>query len=321
MPPHPFSTWNGRPAHDVSRPATLSAARFFFIFLAALTFANAAETLSSSTDSNAAILAEASRLVEAQRLPEAREPLENLLRREPKNLEAVLLLGRVYDRTGRRDQTIALLEPWIESHPDNVRLLGLYAGACMLRAGELGVGFRALRLARRGRDLMERAVVLDPTDIAYREGLVDFYRQAPGLAGGSLAKARAHADAIAAIDPVRGAAWQAAILLQDKKIPEALAACDAALRARPDDYIALFTLGKTVSESGLRLADGEAALRRCLKAVPRPSEPSHAGVWYRLGRIAEHRKDLPAARAAYEESLRLEPQFNRPAEAMARLDK
>ena len=268
---------------------------------------------------SAAVLAAASALVEAQRLPEAREPLEQLLLREPDNLEAALLLGRVYDRTGRRDETIELLEPFVARHPDNVRVIGLYAGSCMLRAGELGVGFRALRLARRGRDFMERAVALDPADIAYREGLVDFYRQAPAIAGGSLARAREHADAIAALDPVRGAAWQASILLQEKKIPEALAACDAALRARPDDYVALFTLGKTVSETGLRLDDGEAALRRCLAVVPRPSEPSHAGVWYRLGRIAEHRRDLPAAHASYHESLKLEPQFNRPAEALARL--
>ncbi len=280
-------------------------------------------TLSASEpppDSATAVLAAARALVEAQRLPEAREPLEQLLLRDPENLEAALLLGRVYDRTGRRDETIELLEPFVARHPDNVRVLGLYAGSCMLRAGELGIGFRALRLARRGREYMERAVTLAPTDIAYREGLVDFYRQAPGVAGGSMAKAREHADAIAALDPVRGAAWQASLLLQDKKIPEALAACDAALRARPDDYVALFTLGKTVSESGLRLDDGEAALRLCLAAVPRPSEPSHAGVWYRLGRIAEHRKDIPAARAAYQESLNLEPLFNRPAEALARLD-
>jgi tetratricopeptide (TPR) repeat protein len=269
---------------------------------------------------SAAVLAAARVLVEAQRLPEAREPLEQLLLREPENLDAALLLGRVYDRTGRRDETLELLEPFVERHPGHAPLLGLYAGSSMLRAGELGVGFRALRLARRGRELMERAVALAPADISYREGLVDFYRQAPALAGGSLARARQHADAIAALDPVRGAAWQASILLQEDKIPEALAACDAALRARPDDYVALFTLGKTVSETGLRLDDGEAALRRCLAVVPRPSEPSHAGVWYRLGLIAEHRRDLPAARAAYAESLKLEPQFNRPADALRRLD-
>jgi predicted Zn-dependent protease len=265
-------------------------------------------------------LAEARTLVATMRLPEAREPLEALLAREPHNLEATLLLAEVYHGIGRRDQGIQLLEPMVKAHPDDPRVLGTYAGQCMLRAEELGLGFRALRLARRGSETMERAVALSPADISYREGLVEFYRQAPGLAGGSLEKARRHADAIARIDPVRGAAWQASLLIQEKKFAEALDACDTALTARPDDYMALFTLGRAVSESGLRLADGEAALRRCLGRAPSASEPGHAAVWYRLGLIAERRGDPEAARAAHREALAREPSFKRAAEALERLE-
>jgi tetratricopeptide (TPR) repeat protein len=266
------------------------------------------------------VVVEARALIEGHRLPEAREPLEKLLAREPDNLEARLLLARVYNGVGRRDEGIELLEPAVAAHPADARVLGLYGGQCLLRAGELGLGLRALRLARRGRDLMERAVLLAPNDISYREGLVDFYRQAPMVAGGSLEKARGHAEAITRLDPVRGGAWEAAILVQEKRFPEAMAACDQALAARPDDYAALFSLGRTVSESGLRLDDGERSLRRCLEMVPAPSEPSHAGVYYRLGLIAELRGDKIAARELYRASLKLEPTFNRPAEALKRMD-
>ncbi len=290
------------------------ASSFFRLSVLALLFALPAAGGRADT------LAEAQALIDAQRLPEAKEPLEKLVAREPANLEAILLLARVYNGMGRRDEGIRLLEPVVEAHPNEPRVLGLYAGQCLLRAGELGAGFRALRLARRGRELMERAAALAPGDISFREGLVDFYRQAPALAGGSLEKARAHADAIAKIDPVRGAAWQAAILMEEGKSAEALAACDAALAARPDDYVALFTLGRTVSECGLRLDDGERALRRCLTMAPAASEPSHAGVHYRLGLIAERRGEIGAAREAYKASLALEPLFDRPAEALKRLD-
>lgn len=258
-------------------------------------------------------------LLAAGRLPETIAPLEKLHADAPDSVEIALLLARAYNGVGRRDQGIDLLEPFVAAHPDNPQLLGLYAGQCMLRAGELGTSFRALRLARRGSALMERAVTLAPADIGYREGLVDFYRQAPAIAGGGLEKARVHADAIARIDPVRGAAWQASILMEEKRYTEALAACDAALAVRPDDYVALFTLGRTVSECGLRFADGETALRRCLAMVPKASEPSHAGVWYRIGLIAEKKGDLEAARAAYQASLEREPSFNRPAEGLERL--
>lgn len=269
---------------------------------------------------NEAALEEVRALFAAGRLPETIAPLEKLHAQAPDSVEAALLLAQAYNGVGRRDQGIELLEPFVAAHPDDPRLLGLYAGQCMLRAGELGTSFRALRLARRGSAMMERAVTLAPDEIGYREGLVDFYRQAPAIAGGGLEKARAHADAIARLDPVRGAAWQASILMEEKRYAEALAACDAALAARPDDYVALFTLGRTVSECGLRLADGDAALRRCLAMIPKASEPSHAGVWYRIGLIAEKKGDLAAAREAYGAALKREPTFNRPAEGLKRLD-
>lgn len=265
------------------------------------------------------VLTEARSLIEASRLPEAREPLEALVKREPKNVDALLLLAQVYNGMGRREDGMTLLEPLLDEHRNDARVVGFYAGICLLRAGELGASFRALRLARKGCELMERAVELAPRDITYREGLVDFYRQAPGIAGGSLDKARGHAEEIARIDPVRGGAWLASILLEEKKFTEALAACDAALKERPDDYVALYTLGRVVSETGQRLDEGEAALRRCLARAPAPGEPSHAGVWYRLGLIAEKRGEPDAAREAHRESLKLEPSFNRPAEALKRL--
>jgi tetratricopeptide (TPR) repeat protein len=302
--------------NDVYLPLT---SRLMPLFLL-LGFALRAEPAASAgAQADAAKRVEMSALIDAQRLPEARQPLEALLARSPTDLETIMLLARVYNGLGRRDEVITLLEPAVAAHPNEARVLGLYAGNCMLRAGELSPGFRSLRLARRGHEVMEQAVLLAPKEISYREGLVDFYRQAPRIAGGDMAKAQSHALAIAKLDPVRGAAWQASIYLQQKKLPEALAACDRALAARPDDYVALFTLGRAVAESGRRLEEGEAALRRCLAKVPLESEPSHAAVLYRIGLIKELRKDISGARAAYQAALALEPNFNRPAEELKRL--
>lgn len=244
------------------------------------------------------IVAEARALVNASRLPEAREPLEALLAREPLHLEGALLLAGIYDALRRRDEAIRLLEPFLERHPEDHRVLGFYAGQCLLRAGELGSGFRALRLARRGVERMERAVELAPGEVAYREGMIRFYGEAPRLAGGGLDKAHAHAAALARIDPVRGAAWQAALFVREGKAEEALAACDRALAAEPEDYAALFALGRTAAATGRRLDEGEAALRRLLGRTPSPEQAGHASVWRQIGLIAERRGDAEAAREA-----------------------
>jgi predicted Zn-dependent protease len=269
----------------------------------------------SATDT----LAGARRLIADSRVPEARDPLAELLAREPDNLDARILLADVLGRIHRREEALELLKPALKAHPANGALLGAYGGQCLLRAGELGNGFRALLLARRGRDALERAVALAPKMISLREGLIEFYRQAPSIAGGDLAKARAHAAALTKLDPVRGAVWSASLLIEEERYAEALAVCDAALAARPDDYVALFTLGRTVSESGLRLDDGEAALRRCLERTPKTSEPDHAAVYYRLGMIAEKRGDRAAARAAYEQCIAEHPTFDGPAAALKRV--
>ena len=268
---------------------------------------------------SADIFADARRLIADSRLPEAREPLAALLEREPANLPARLLLAEVLGHIQRRDEAIELLKPALKTHPDNAALLGAYGGQCLLHASDLGGGFRALLLARRGREALERAVALSPADISIREGLIEFYRQAPALAGGDRAKARAHAAALARLDPVRGGVWSASLLVDEKRYHEALAACDAALAARPGDYVALYTLGRTVSECGLRLEDGEAALRRCLERKPGLSEPAHAEVWHRLGLIAEKRGDKAAARAAFERALAERPGFPAPAAALRRI--
>jgi tetratricopeptide (TPR) repeat protein len=264
-------------------------------------------------------LASARQLIASSRLPEAREPLAAALAREPDNVELRVLLADVLGRLHRGEEAVALLEPAMEAHPEDATLVGAYGAQLLLRADELGSGLRALLYARRGRAALERAVALAPRSIKLREGLITFYRQAPSFAGGDRDKARAHAAALVKIDPVRGAVCEASLSIDEQRYPEALAACDAALASAPDDYAALFLLGRTAAESGLRLADGEAALRRCLTLAPTTGEPDRAGVFHRLGMIAEKHGDRAAALAAYQNALAARPAFTAPAQAIARL--
>lgn len=211
-------------------------------------------------------------------------------------------------------------------------------------------------LARRIKASFERAVELDPTLIEAREGLITFYLQAPGVMGGSVAKAREQAREIAKLDAPRGLladasiAWDAkdtvaterafrtaiaaapdsvlpVILLAQRqeawgRVPAAFGTLDAFLARRPGDIAATFRVGRLAATSGQELPRGEAALRR-LAAAPEweaaTGRPSRAAVRYRLGMILEKTGRKPEARTEYEAALTLDPSLKVVKDALAAL--
>ena len=258
-------------------------------------------------------------LFNARRIPEAREQLAPIVAREPKNVRALWYLGRCDLQMQRRQSAVDSLAKAAELSPTNAAILADYGSASLLRATELGTTFSAIGHARRGRAALEQAVALSPDTIGYREGLVQFYTRAPGFVGGDFDRAYAHIAEIAKRDPIRGTVLRANVLCSEKRYDEALAACDAFLRDHPDNYLALYTIGRIVSETGRDIARGETALRRCLEIPARPEEPDHAGARYRLGLIAEKDNRPADARREYQAALALEPALDKAAEALARL--
>ena len=268
---------------------------------------------------DSAPLAAAIALFDAKRVPEARAQLADLVAREPKNPRALWYLGQCELKMQRRGAAADILARAAELAPADAEILADYGSASLLRATELGVTFSAIGYARRGRTALEQAVKLDPTNIDYREGLVQFYTRAPGFVGGDFARAYAHIAEIEKRDPSRGAVIKANTLCSEKRYDEALVACEAFLLTQPDNYLALYTLGRIVSETGHDLARGEQALRRCLQITPRIQEPDHAGAHYRLGMIAEKANRPADALRDYKEALKLEPTLEKAATALARL--
>jgi tetratricopeptide (TPR) repeat protein len=211
-------------------------------------------------------------------------------------------------------------------------------------------------LARRVIAEFERAVELDPQSVSAREGLVTYYLQAPGVMGGSIAKSREEAEAIAKINAMRGH-FSRAIIAGDQKdmatvdrefgaaaaenpdslvatttlanylannnhADEAFALVDKYLGRHPGDVLATFWVGRLAAATGLQLERGEKALRQVL-ATPSlggaPNQPAPAAVYFRLGDIAVKRGDKAAARKEYEKTLELNPKFEAARKALKAL--
>ena len=87
----------------------------------------------------------------------------------------------------------------------------------------------------------------------------------------------------------------------------------------PTDLLARYQIGKIGALTGRELDVAQASLEEYLRHDPPENGPSHAAAHWRLGMIHEHRGDFDLARAGYEESLRLDPDFEQASTALDKL--
>ena len=112
---------------------------------------------------------------------------------------------------------------------------------------------------------------------------------------------------------------QATLAIAEKRYEAAFAPFDSVLRQSPDDFFALYHIGRCAALSGRQVDRGIAALERCLTLSEPQADgrPTRACVHYRLGNLLEKKGDLVAARAAYAAATREHPDF-RPEKIMLR---
>lgn len=175
-------------------------------------------------------------------------------------------------------------------------------------------------LAKKSRLAYEKSVELDPANIAARQSLLNFYQMAPGMMGGGMDKAYAQAAEIKRHDELRGRVAFAILHVSEKKYAEATAELDAALLVAPGDYAALFQTGRIAALTGENPDRGIEALQSCLALTPPRGAPGHDAAHWRLGNIWEKKGDKIAARAAYQASLKVNPNFPQAIEALEKLD-
>ncbi|MCU0626131.1 MAG: hypothetical protein MUF21_06530 [Gemmatimonadaceae bacterium] len=204
------------------------------------------------------------------------------------------------------------------------------------------------------RTAFERAVAIDGTNLDARNGLLQFYLQAPGIVGGDKRKARDQADAIAKVDPWRGfsarltvaramrdtalvtrtlvdatttwpdsaAPWLALVAAQAdaRNAGAAFATVDRWTKARPGTPAINYAIGRVAAVTGQQLDRGESALRAYLAAARRPGDPGVAVAQHRLGQVLEAAGKPAEAKVAYQAAIGADPAYKPAREALARLD-
>lgn len=257
-------------------------------------------------------------LLRDRKLDAAASAADALVAAHPAEAETYALRSIVRVAKGDADGAVKAGEKAVQLAPASSEYqlqLGDTYGFAAQKAGMLSM----MGLAKKSRLAYEKAVELDPQNLAARQSLMSFYQMAPSMMGGGADKAYAQADAIKQLDPVRGHVAYAILYIGEKKYSEAFGETKEVLKTTPDHYAALFQFGRAAALSGSRIDEGLAAMKKCLELPPTPGAPGHDAAHWRLGNLWEKKGDKPAARAAYRASLAVNPNFQQAAEALKKL--
>jgi cytochrome c-type biogenesis protein CcmH/NrfG len=162
--------------------------------------------------------------------------LQARLQANPKSAGDASLLSRAYLSAQKWDDAITAGERAISLAPDvsDYHLwLGRAYGEKADHISALNI-IGAYRLARKTRNEFERAVALQPDNVAALSDVAEFYFEAPGWLGGGIDKAQAVADKLARLSPPTSHWIRAHIAEKKKNYAEAEAQYRAAIEAAPE---------------------------------------------------------------------------------------
>lgn len=270
----------------------------------------------------------------------------------PNQAEAWVLLTRARLQAGKAEAAVASAEKAVKLAPNNAQSQYWLGNAYGARIGEVGM-MSKMSMAPKLRGAFEATVALEPGNLDAREALLEYYLQAPAIAGGGKDKAVLQAREIAKRDAARGHMAQARIHLHEQNPAAAVKSYEAAYAAKPDsDAIRLalgiayqqskrwadayrhfrawtkadpkaapawYQIGRTGVLSGLQLEEGIAALQIYLKLPRTGNEPQNQHAYYRMGQLHAKSGQKAEARAAFQNALKLDPGFKEAKDELARL--
>jgi tetratricopeptide (TPR) repeat protein len=290
-------------------------------------------------------------LWESKNLAEAKRLLTTVKKDNKEFAAAQYYLGRIAFDEKDYDAAEDYFEEAIEVN-NKVAEYHTWYGNTLGTVAENANLFKQAMLAPKMKSAWEKAVELDPKTVDARESLIQYYLQAPSIAGGSVDKAKEIANEIVKLKPAEGHRQLGNIFYKEKNLVEAekefmaMAKADPAyasglanfyinqkqydkafalfeedLKKNPEDMMATYQIGKTSALSGQRLERGEMCLKKYLTYQPQKNEPSHAGANMRLAQIMEKAGKKTEAKKLYEAALKGDATLKEAKEGLERVSK
>jgi tetratricopeptide (TPR) repeat protein len=252
---------------------------------------------------------------------------------------------------GNLDAALKAADKVLTAEPNNVTYLNAIGGLYCEQAQKANI-LTQLSWAGKCHGIWERALTIDPKNIDIRFNLIQYYLQAPGIAGGGSSKAKEQATAIVALDAVRGEiafgnigrsekqlaeaerhyrkaaeidgermrgpVALASFYVNQKRWKDARAVFEPRLARNPGDGFAVFQLGRLLQLEGTDPNGALAYFERYLAGPAVPGSATHADAWFRKGEVLLKLGRKPEAISAFESALKLTPDHRGAAAALAR---
>lgn len=179
---------------------------------------------------------------EAERWEQALTEFKKDLKSEQTRFEANWHLGETLVMIGEPKAALEFLEAAVAENSEHANAQYWWGAANGEVAGKASI-FSAAKYAKACRKAFEKAVALDPDHLDAREGLMQYYLEAPGFLGGDQDKALEQAKEIMARNKERGYLNMAAVYQNQKDPTKALEAYNDLLMAYPKSTRGLFMRG------------------------------------------------------------------------------
>ncbi|HEX4070186.1 MAG TPA: tetratricopeptide repeat protein [Planctomycetaceae bacterium] len=245
--------------------------------------------MASATISLADMVRDAVAFHKEGRLDEAAAVYEAVLRMEPRNADALHLLGAIDHQRGDHERAVTRIR----------QALAIY-GPRSNYLSNLGIGLRALGRTAEAIDALRRAAELDPTSADIQFNLGNACQ-----AAGEFAQAVEAFRAAVARNPHNAAAWSGwgEALRETRDFDESRRCHERAISLSPRSADVHFNLGLTCRDEG-KAAEAADCFLRALALRPDFTDAHVA-----LGNLREDVGDFGRAVASYDRVLRLQPQL------------
>lgn len=145
----------------------------------------------------------AEQLFKENKWEQAKPICENLLSKNPDNLQIIEYLGDIHGHLQHWEKCIFYYNKLKNLKPTEANYFYKYGGGLGMKAAQ-NKNLASLKLVDQAKESFEKAIILNPNHIEARYALIRIYIELPGIVGGSYKKATVYANQLLKISPIDG---------------------------------------------------------------------------------------------------------------------